>query len=32
LPVGVKPTAAQKRAVMVGQNGAGIRNGGVMFV
>lgn len=32
LPVGVKPTAAQKRAVMVGQNGAGVRKGGVMFV
>ena len=32
LPVGVKPTAAQKKAVMVGQNGAGVRKGGVMFV
>ena len=35
LPVGVKPTAAQKRQVLVGQNGAGIRKGvspAVMFV
>lgn len=35
LPVGVKPTAAQKRQVMVGMNGAGVRKPvtpAVMFV
>ena len=35
LPVGVKPTAAQKKQVMVGMNGAGVRKpvaSAVMFV
>lgn len=32
LPAGVKPTAEQRRRVMVGQNGAGVRKLPVMFV
>lgn len=32
LPAGVKPTAEQRRKVMVGQNGAGVRKLPVMFV